>query len=134
MNGVRRKPPGDSITQSALIGIVAIIIAAATCANRPPVIESITVSPDTVVQNGQATIEAVAVDPEGDRLRFEWHTEAGSLSSSTADTVTWFAPKLSGHFTIALIVRDSHENLTDTSFTVAVAAPGERLGAGTAGR
>lgn len=107
----------------AVVACVTILIAVA-CTNRPPVIEAIVANPDTVTVNGQSKIEAVVTDPDGDILRYFWMASSGTLSSSTADTVTWTAPKLVGIYDISLTVRDAKENSSDTSVTVFVTSGG----------
>lgn len=102
----------------------AMLLLAVSCANRPPVIEAIAAHPDTVVQNGQSKIEAVASDPDNDVLRYCWTASAGFLSESTGDTVTWTAPKLVGGYDISLVVRDSKENTADTTVTITVISDG----------
>ncbi len=107
----------------AVVAFVTILLVVA-CTNRPPVIEAIVANPDTVTVNGQSKIEAVVTDPEGDILRYFWTASSGTLSPSTAETVTWTAPKLVGAYEISLTVRDAKENACDTSVTVTVRSGG----------
>jgi chitinase len=109
----------------AVIAVVAITLSVSCLRNRPPVIETIAANPETVSVNGQTKIEVLATDPDGDALRYSWQAESGSLSPSTADTVTWFAPKLVGTYMVALTVRDSKDSYTDTSIAITVQS-GER--------
>jgi hypothetical protein len=51
--------------------------------NKPPVIQSLTASPDTIRVNETATITCMAYDPNGDPLTYTWQ-----LVASVADLLT----------------------------------------------
>lgn len=96
------------------------ILLLVSCGNRPPVIESITATPDTVLVNGQSKLEAVATDPDGDPLRYFWKSSSGILSDSTANPVTWTAPKLANTYYIYLTVKDAKDDSANASIAVTV--------------
>lgn len=48
-------------------------------ANEPPVIDSMTASPDTFTEGGATTIAVFASDPEMDQLSYQWDTRESWL-------------------------------------------------------
>jgi len=86
--------------------------------NSKPIINKITISPDTMLINSTATIKVYATDPDGEQLTYEYLPEAGIIVGS-GSTVTWNAPDYTGSFNITISVSDS-KNTVKTDRTVSV--------------
>ncbi len=76
--------------------------------NRPPVINSLTRTPEGTVDNGQAVVLAVsASDEDGDTLSYSWSADQGSFNASNSASVTWSAPTVgSGTAMLTVVVAD----------------------------
>lgn len=68
--------------------------------NRPPVVVSLTASPDSLTiqpdaeaSSDRCTLTCVASDPNGDIMNFSWHATSGSITG-TGSAVTWVAPSV----------------------------------------
>jgi len=91
--------------------------------NQPPVIKSITITPDTttVAYGATLTIVCNAEDPDGDTLTFSWSADAGTVDA-TRQTLTWKAPSFDKNVVISVKVDDGKGNTTTESRTITVTA------------
>jgi hypothetical protein len=87
--------------------------------NEAPVIASVSASTTTTTKNQQVTLIAVAEDPDGDGLNFQWSAPSGSFNTTDNDTVIWTAPEAEGIISIALRV-DDDVNITTGSIDIGV--------------
>ncbi len=87
-----------------------------------PVINSITLNPDTV-RVGETTLVTVdAFDSDGDQIIYSYSTNGGMVSGY-GDTVTWKAPSEFGNYSLKLLVTDGSGNTTTDSTTLVVLPP-----------
>lgn len=73
--------------------------------NRPPAITGLSAMPAYLSPGGSTNIRCVASDPDGDILRYSWHSSDGTVSGM-GDKVTWVSPNKSGYFNITCVVSD----------------------------
>jgi hypothetical protein len=73
--------------------------------NRDPVVNSVTVTPSSVIAGGSATVTVDASDPDGDGLTYHYTVTGGAIVGEGA-TVTWFAPVIAGAHTLTVMVYD----------------------------
>ena len=86
--------------------------------NSAPVISSLTANPSTVQAGGNATINCVATDADGDALTYTWDTTGGPIIGS-GNSVTWTAPQTAGIYKITVTVSDGKAVATrDLDITV----------------
>lgn len=124
-------------------GIAAVVFAgllAAGCApknpagpsNSPPVIERVTVTPDSVAPGGTVLLNAIATDADiADTLSYSWSSLEGAFNGATdAANASWTAPGRIGWFPIVLSVGDGTATTLDTlqirvydSFTATITQP-----------
>jgi subtilisin-like proprotein convertase family protein len=99
------------------LGIAMLVISNCSAdENHPPVITNIIVS-DNPIEMGETTrLEAVADDPDGDILTYEWTAPFGSFSTMTDCSTSWTAPNDTGNFQINIKVEDEF-NASDESLT-----------------
>ncbi|MBV5284437.1 MAG: hypothetical protein JZU53_18590 [Paludibacter sp.] len=108
--------------QVHLIAATLLILVIAGCNDKityVPVIESISVTPDTVVVGGSAMIEIVATDADDEELVFYYTTTGGSISG-VGDTVSWTAPNKEGIYTTKVLVTDKDGNQANDSIQLVV--------------
>jgi len=91
--------------------------------NQPPVIKSITITPDTttVAYGATLTIVCNADDPDHDKLTFTWSADAGTLDAA-GQILTWKAPSFDKNVVISVKVDDGKGNTTTESRTITVTA------------
>ncbi len=89
--------------------------------NDAPTISSLTVNLTSVEIGGDATITAVATDPNSDDLTYTWSATDGTIAGTGA-IVTWTAPDVLGTYTISLTVDDGNEGLDSSTVDVDVVA------------
>jgi len=73
--------------------------------NNPPVIKSLTVTPEDIYRHTTATIKCRASDPDGDELSYGWSADGGHISWERSEA-TWEAPGEGDKFTIMVTVSD----------------------------
>ncbi len=93
--------------------LVAGLLALAGCsanpvapANDPPVVTSIAVGLDTVWLGQDCPLTAVATDPDGDRLSFQWVVGSGRVIQRGSDAVYTATSCCLGGNPVSVIVRD----------------------------
>ena len=100
--------------------------------NSKPVIQRVTVNPDSVAPGSNVTLTAIAFDDdEGDTLTYAWTTLNGAFSGETNEAqVVWTAPGRIGLFDVILSVSDGTDTVQDTSsipvynsFSVSISLP-----------
>ncbi|MGE5428016.1 MAG: LamG-like jellyroll fold domain-containing protein [Methylococcaceae bacterium] len=84
----------------------------------PPVVTDITPVVDYTPAGGNNTFTVVITPTPGEILTYAWSVNAGTLQSSTGNTVVWQAPSIPGIDTIKVIV--SNQELQATTFKKAV--------------
>lgn len=73
--------------------------------NHAPVVNSVTVSPNSVAAGGMATVTVSASDQDSDVLTYSYTVTGGGISGNGA-TATWTAPSTSGAHTVTVTVSD----------------------------
>jgi hypothetical protein len=73
--------------------------------NHAPVVNSVTVSPNSVAAGGMATVTVSASDQDSDPLTYSYTVTGGGISGNGA-TATWTAPSTSGAHTVTVVVSD----------------------------
>jgi hypothetical protein len=73
--------------------------------NRPPVIQGITMDPDSVEPLKNATLTCMATDPDGDPLTYSWWTELGRIDGK-GNVVTYVGARYVGEYEVEVHVRD----------------------------
>ena len=91
--------------------------------NHPPVIESLTAEPSSVVQGKTSTIKCVASDPDGDEVSYRWSAKRGNISGQ-GSTVTWTAPQACGSYVIKVAVTDDRGGEASNELEIGVRKPG----------
>jgi hypothetical protein len=71
---------------------------------RNPIIQSFTATPTNVTQGQAITFQALAHDPDGQPLQFNWSTTDGTLSTNTGQVVSWIPPAKPGTYTVMVTV------------------------------
>jgi len=84
-----------------------------------PVIESLTISPDTVAVNDTAMIQISVNYADQENLVYYYTTNGGSISG-IGDTVAWKAPSKAGVYLTKILVADSEGNQANDSVRLVV--------------
>ena len=76
--------------------------------NQPPVIMSLTASPDTVEVTGLSTVVVSVSDPDSDPLSYSWDCFPGDIVPSSDKKKVLFSPSscCPGNNTITVVIRD----------------------------
>ncbi len=90
--------------------------------NNPPVIEEINIDENIVFTGINYQITAVASDPDGDSLTYEWSGD-GSIAGANANPITWTAPAKKGDYTIKVTVKDGRGGTATMSKVITVNNP-----------
>jgi uncharacterized protein (DUF2141 family) len=87
--------------------------------NSQPIIQSVTVSPNTINAGGMVNITVVAADSDKDSLSYTYVVTGGSISG-TGPSVSWTAPSAEGAHSVNVTVRDGKggEATQNASLTV----------------
>jgi hypothetical protein len=86
--------------------------------NNPP--EIIELTYPILFPNEQYVIEAIASDPDGDSLSYQWSVNAGTLLWNTSKTVKWVTPASAGYYEITVIIEDGKGGTDTKTETVRV--------------
>jgi len=84
--------------------------------NYPPVIHSVTASPQTVYNFGNSTFSCVAIDPDGDNLEYTWSCPVGNFiaHSNLGPSVGWTRGDTTGEFYAKVVVNDGRAIVEDS--------------------
>jgi hypothetical protein len=83
--------------------------------NRTPIIDSLTIKPDTVYSFTSSTLTCWAHDPDGDDLFYIWSAFTGIITGS-GSTIAWVAPRATGTHSVFVTVEDDRgSNVADTA-------------------
>ena len=113
-----------------LFAIVAVAFVAG-CAEANDLTSTPVITPSTtVVEAGQqVTLEALASDPDDDRITYDWQATGGSFNVKSGSVVTWTSPTESGTYTITVEAKDaqgasSAGSINSVDITVNIPTPG----------
>ena len=87
--------------------------------NQPPIITSLAAEKDRLRVWNTTTIECIATDPDGDRLRFIWAATGGKVQG-TGREVGWTAPGVVGDYKITVKVTDGKGGEAEASLDLNV--------------
>ncbi len=104
---------------TVLLVVPMLLTGCAISANHSPRISSIKADTMLVYPKGQAELECIALDPEGDAMTFTWSCTEGTFIGS-GPIVTWRAPNAYGDFHIMVVVDDSKGNSSKAIITIGV--------------
>jgi hypothetical protein len=88
--------------------------------NRAPIISQL-LADIQVNLGGKSEITCIAVDPDGDPVKYTWSTDKGRISGED-NKITWTAPDTAGVCTVKVIVSDDKGLQTEQSINILVAA------------
>jgi len=91
--------------------------------NNPPVIESLTAQPDTILQDMTSEVKCVASDPDGDELEYIWTADGGEISGQ-GTSITWKGPSECKKYQVTVTVADGRGGEVSQEVTVTVRKPG----------
>lgn len=87
-----------------------VVLLASGCANNPPQISTIEVSPDPVATS--ASLTCTATDPDGDELTYTWLM--GGVEVARGNPATWTSPGIPGVVEARVLVSDGTDTATDS--------------------
>lgn len=90
--------------------------------NSSPVIQSVTVTPNTVNANGMVTIQVVATDADNDLLQYSYIVTGGAITGS-GPNVTWTAPSAHGANSVTVTVSDGKGGVATSNASLTVQKP-----------
>lgn len=104
------------------LGTILVLTLASGCGlfggtdNHAPIIREITIEPRIPQVNTTASINADVVDGDGDSLRYEWSSPAGSFpeGASTENPTDWLTPSEKGTYEVTCTVDDGTDQATET--------------------
>lgn len=74
--------------------------------NSPPQVTDIILSEEDIYIRTEYEVTAVAADPDGDSLTYQWSAEDGTLSNSGTNPTKWKTPSSEGYYDLTVIVND----------------------------
>jgi hypothetical protein len=75
--------------------------------NNPPQITDIVLPDlDKYIVDHEYEIQALAEDPDGDSLTYQWTAEDGTLGDSSTNPTNWQTPSSEGHYELTVMVND----------------------------
>lgn len=81
--------------------------------NNPPQITGINLSDAFIGTGMEYEVSAIASDPDGDSLSYNWSVEGGTLSDVSSNPTSWTTPGSEGHYDLTVVVNDGKGG-TDT--------------------
>lgn len=99
--------------------VLLLLTGCAISANQSPKVSSIKADTKYVYLKGQAELECIALDPEGDPMTFTWSCTEGTFVG-TGPIVIWQAPNAYGDFHIMVVVEDSNGHSSKANITIGV--------------
>lgn len=116
----------DALTTDDISGVRSIYGGAATPspfapppANRAPAV-AVSCAPCEIRIGEAATVTAVASDPDGDLLTYQWTTTGGTLGNAAAAATAWTAPADPGTIAVTVTVRDPRGGIATATVNVTV--------------
>jgi len=103
----------------AIYGADAAPAAPAPRPNRAPTVTA-SCSPCTLEIGGMAQLIAVATDPDGDALTYQWSGAQGSFASAAAASPAWTAPLAPGAVVVTVSVSDGRGGSASSAVTLQV--------------
>jgi len=107
------------ILLTASLVVLLLLAGCSISVNHSPKVSSINADTVLVYPKGQAELECIALDPEGDAMTFTWSCTEGTFIGS-GPIVTWRAPNAYGDFHIMVVVEDSKGNSSKATITIGV--------------
>ena len=89
--------------------------------NQPPVILSLVAQSQQLYPSGNAEIQCIAQDADGDRLNFTWAATGGDFSG-VGPTIIWKAPPNYGTYIITVTVDDGKGGSAQRALDITVGA------------
>jgi hypothetical protein len=108
------------VWKGLVIVVLMLMLTACQKENHAPVINNVTANPDSVSLGQNTTLTVDADDQDGDALTYNWSTTAGTLSSTSGQSVTWTAPNTTGNYSIHITAGDPDGLSDDADKTVKV--------------
>ena len=114
----------NRITQVLLLALGVALLLMAGCAtqnpvsssNNPPVIQSISWTPQDVRPSSNATFTVTATDADGDTIDYQWTADSGTfLGLTTQASAIWTAPSSVGLYNVIISVSDGEATVVDTA-------------------
>ncbi|MBE9477779.1 MAG: hypothetical protein IMY81_00875 [Chloroflexi bacterium] len=87
--------------------------------NSDPVIDGLYAEFDSLFVGQDFAVVAVASDPDGDNLKYQWFVSKGDISGE-GSRITWTAPMTSGAYTISVKVTDDRGGESTMTLTLGV--------------
>ncbi len=97
----------------------AVLASSCTLLNKAPVISSLEAEKDCLCATESCEIRAVAYDPDGDELSYQWRATGGNISGQGA-TAIWTAPDNSDTYTITVEVTDGRGGRSEMQLSLGV--------------
>jgi len=88
--------------------------------NNNPVIIDITFSNPSIVPNVKYDVTAIATDPDGDSLTYQWNVTGGSMDDNSTNPMIWTAPNAVGSYSITVQADDGNGGTATRTETVDV--------------
>jgi len=85
--------------------VILAIILDTVLANHRPAIVGLEATPGKVIPLGTCQIACTASDADEDHLSYNWSVDGGEVNGE-GDTVTWYAPRSVGSYTVTVTVTD----------------------------
>ncbi len=90
--------------------------------NEPPVVDSMTAVPDSVLPGAEVRVTCTASDPDGHALGYDW-SSTGGQTAGIGPAVTWTAPATPGLYEVSVSAYDGLGGDDSASVDVTVASP-----------
>ena len=103
----------------ASLALLLVTLPGCTLLNKDPVIRSIDMAETQLKVTESSIIVAVASDPDGDELSYEWTASGGNISSR-GPIATWTAPSTPGSYTIDVTVMDTNGSQAQMTMNLSI--------------
>lgn len=70
--------------------------------------------------NGEVTLTADAIDPDGDQVQFSWTASDGVIIKNVSNMAVWKAPSTTGSYEISCLANDNKGGTTSSKLNVSV--------------
>lgn len=91
-------------------------------ANSAPIIQNVSLSPNSINANGMVTIQVVATDADNDVLQYSYVVTGGAITG-TGPNVTWTAPSTHGSHSVTVTVSDGNGGVATQNAALNVLKP-----------